>query len=128
MPYAAITYNVKPGHEDEIAEIFANFRRVDSPVLRDEKGDKVGELLGTAVFIRDDLMVRVIHYDGDFAAIGRHMAAQKGVHLLEEKLAPYLAERRDTATVDGFQTYFRNSTMRCISQLSLDTYAPAKPG
>ena len=123
MPYAAITYSVKPGHEDEIAEIFANFRRVDSPVLRNENGDKVGELLGTAVFIKEDLMVRVIHYDGDFAAIGRHMAQQQGVHLLEEKLAPYLAEQRDSGTLDGFSTYFRNATMRCISQLSRDTYA-----
>lgn len=30
MPYAAITYLVKPGHEDEIAEIFAGFQRVDT--------------------------------------------------------------------------------------------------
>ncbi|MGC5020999.1 SchA/CurD-like domain-containing protein [Micromonospora sp. DT47] len=127
MPYAAITYSVKPGHEDEIAEIFEKFRRVDSPVLTDEAGESVGELLGTAVFIKDDLMVRVIHYSGDFAAIGRHMAAQKGVHLLEQKLAPYLAEQRDTGNVDGFQHYFRNATMRCVSQLSRDTYAPAEP-
>lgn len=126
MPYAAITYKVKPGYEDEIAEIFANFRRVDTPVLRDDAGEPVGELLGTAVFIRDDLMVRVIHYSGDFAAIGRHMATQKGVHLLEEKLAPYLAESRDSGTLEGFQTYFRNATMRCISQLSRDTFAPPK--
>ncbi|WP_422733955.1 SchA/CurD-like domain-containing protein [Micromonospora sp. WMMD558] len=127
MPYAAITYRVKPGHEDEIAEIFANFRRVDSPVLRDEDGTEVGELLGTAVFIRDDLMVRVIHYQGDFAAIGRHMAKQQGVHSLESKLAPYLAEQRDTKTTEGFQTYFRNATMRCISQLSREEYVPPQP-
>jgi hypothetical protein len=123
MPYAAITYSVKPGHEDEIAEIFAHFRRVDSPDLTDDKGDNVGQLLGTAVFIKDDLMVRVIHYSGDFAAIGRHMAAQKGVHILEQKLAPFLAEQRDSGTHEGFNTYFRNATMRCISQLSIETYA-----
>jgi SchA/CurD like domain len=123
MPYAAITYSVKPGHEDEIAEIFAHFRRVDSPILRNEDGGKVGELLGTAVFIKDDLMVRVIHYDGDFAAIAGHMARQQGVHLLEKKLAPYLSEPRDSGTLEGFSRYFRNATMRCISQLSLDTHA-----
>lgn len=127
MPYAAITYQVKPGHEDEIAEIFSHFRRVDSPVLRDEQGNEVGRLLGTAVFIKDDLMVRVIHYSGDFAAIGRHMAQQRGVHLLEEKLAPYLAAQRDSQTLEGFQTYFRNATMRCISQLSIEDYVPSEP-
>ncbi|GAA2637595.1 SchA/CurD-like domain-containing protein [Dactylosporangium fulvum] len=122
MPYAAITYEVKPGHEDEIADIFARFKRVDTPVLRDEDGREAGRLLGTAVFIKDTVMVRVIHYEGDFAAIGRHMGRQEGVHLLERELAPFLAARRDTGSAEGFQQYFRNAAMRCISQLSADTH------
>ena len=44
MPYAAITYDVKPGHEDEIAELFANFQRADTPILHNEDG---GYLLRT---------------------------------------------------------------------------------
>ncbi|MEV5753945.1 SchA/CurD-like domain-containing protein [Actinoallomurus sp. NPDC052308] len=122
MPFAAITYRVVPGHEDEIAEIFAGFQRVDTPVFRDPDGEKAGRLLGTAVFIKDDVMVRVIHYEGDFRAVAAHMGRQKGVHLLEEKLAPYLAEKRDTSTEAGFQEYFRNSVMRSVSQLSVDTH------
>jgi SchA/CurD like domain len=123
MPYAAITYRVKPGHEDEIADIFAGFQRVNTPEFRDDAGDRAGRLLGTAVFIKDDVMVRIIHYEGDFSAIGRHMASQRGVHLIEEKLAPLLAEQRETTTEDGFQQYFRNATMRCISQLSVETHS-----
>lgn len=122
MPYAAITYRVKPGHEDEIAKIFAGFQRVNRPDFRNEQGEQAGRLLGTAVFIKDDVMVRVIHYEGEFSAIARHMAAQKGVHLIEEQLAPYLAEERDTTTEQGFGAYFRDATMRCISQLSVDTH------
>lgn len=122
MPYAAITYQVKPGHEDEIADIFAGFQRVDTPDLHDSQNEQVGRLLGTAVFIKDDLMVRVIHYEGDFAAIGQHMARQRGVHLLEEKLAPYLVKTRDTGTPAGFAEYFRDATMRCVSQLSVETH------
>ncbi|AJT61728.1 hypothetical protein T261_0035 [Streptomyces lydicus] len=122
MPYAAITYRVTPGHEDEIAEIFAGFQRVDTPTLRDEDGHQAGRLLGTAVFIKDDVIVRIIHYEGDFAAIARHMAAQRGVHLIEDKLAPYLAEPRDTSSAEGFAGYFRDATMRCISQLSVETH------
>lgn len=118
MPYAAITYKVKPGHEDEIADIFAAFRRVDSPVLYDEEGKESGRLLGTAVFIKDEFMVRVIHYEGDLADVARKMARHPGVHDLEGRLAPYLAEQRDTRTPEGFGEYFRNATMRCISQLS----------
>lgn len=125
MPYAAITYRVKPGHEDEIAEIFANFRRVNTPTLRNADGEESGRLLGTAVFIQDEIMVRVIHYEGDLADVSRHMGAQQGVHSLEAKLAPYLAEQRDTRTQEGFDRYFSNATMRCISQLSVDTH-PAR--
>jgi hypothetical protein len=122
MPFAAITYRVKPGHEDEIAEIFAGFQRVDTPDFKDGDGSAAGRLLGTAVFIKDDVMVRVIHYEGEFAAIARHMASQKGVHVIEDRLAPYLAEQRDTSTQEGFGAYFRNATMRRISQLSVDTH------
>ncbi|WP_018681669.1 SchA/CurD-like domain-containing protein [Actinokineospora enzanensis] len=118
MPFAAISYRVRPGNEDEIAEIFAGFRRVSTPVLTDEQGREAGRLLGTAVFIKDDNLVRVIHYEGEFAAVARHMARQGGVHQLEERLAPYLAEPRDTSTPDGFRAYFADATMRCISQLS----------
>jgi len=123
MPYAAITYRIKPGFEDEIAEIFAGFKRVDTPDMRGpEAGQAGGRLLGTGVFIKDDILVRVIHYEGEFAAVGKHMAAQKGVHILEEKLQPYLAEGRDTRSAEDFGAYFRDATMRCISQLTVDTH------
>jgi hypothetical protein len=123
MPYAAITYRVKPGHEDEIAAVFDGFQRVDTPTLPGEQaGESAGRLLGTGVFIKDDILVRVIHYDGDFAAVGRHMAAQKGVHLLEQALAPYLAEERDTRSAEDFGAYFRDATMRSIAQLTVDTH------
>ena len=122
MPYAAITYRVKPGHEDEIAEIFAGFQRVDRPDYQGDDGQAAGRLLGTAVFIKDEVMVRVIHYEGEFAAIARHMAGQQGVHLIEDRLQPFLAQERDTTTQEGFGAYFRDATMRCISQLSVDTH------
>jgi hypothetical protein len=122
MPYAAITYRVKPGHEDEIAAIFAKFTRVDTPDFKGADGSAAGRLLGTGVFIKDDVMVRVIHYEGDFAAVGRHMATQKGVHILEEKLQPYLAEERDTSSPAGFAASFRHATMRSIAQLTVDSH------
>lgn len=125
VPYAAITYPIKPGHEEEIAEIFADFKRVDSPTLSTEWGEDVGRLLGTAVFIKDDIMVRVIHYEGSLAELAPHMSRQIGLHGVERRLAPYLAEQREARTSEGFQEYFRNASMRCISQLSVDSH-PAK--
>ena len=122
MSYAAIMYRVKPGHDDEIAEIFAGFQRMNTPVFRDESGNEVGKLLGTAVFVKDDVVVRVIHYEGDFAAIGQHVGMQRGVHLIEDKLQPYLATPRDTRATADFQSYFAEATMRSVSELTVDTH------
>jgi hypothetical protein len=118
MPYAAITYNIKPGFEDEIADVFAEFQRVSSPVLRDEAGQEVGRLKGTGVFIRGGVLVRFIDFEGEIADVGRHMSQQAGVHGIEEALKPYLSEPRDTATPERFQAYFAKSLMRCIQQFS----------
>jgi SchA/CurD like domain len=117
MPFAAITYDIKPGCEDGIASIFQSFTRPGSPVIRDENGTKTAEILATAVFIRDATMVRVIQYDGSLDEVARYMASQPGVQEVERRLKPYLASPRDTATVAGFVKTFHDSTLRCISQL-----------
>lgn len=125
MPYAAITYRVRPGFDAEIHEIFARFQRVDTPQFRAADGSAAGRLLGTAVFLKEDVIVRVIHYEGDLRAIGAHMAGQRGVHTVEDELAPYLAEPRDTSSPEAFGAYFRDALMDCVSQLSVDTHPAA---
>jgi hypothetical protein len=125
MPYAAITYRVKPGHDEEIRHVFDRFRRVSSPVITDAQGTRVGMLLGTALFIKDDVMVRVIHYDGELADVARHMSQQEGVRAAERELAPFLAEPRDTQTAEGFLRHFNNATMHCVQQFSLPPAAAA---
>lgn len=128
MPFAAISYRVQPGREDELEELFSGFERVDTPVITDADGAEVGRLLGTAVFVKDDVLIRVIHYEGDFARIGRHMGRQRGVHRFEEQLAPFLASARavDTQTRDGFEQHFRSAVMRCVSELNVDSH-PGSP-
>jgi len=116
MPTAAISYDILPGHEKEIEEIFSGFRRVTGANV---PGDSSTRILGTALFIRDDLMVRFIDYEGDLDAVARHMAGQPGVQEIERKLAPYLSNPRDTGTTDGFLATFQRSLLRCISQLSV---------
>ncbi|MDF4249983.1 MULTISPECIES: SchA/CurD-like domain-containing protein [unclassified Streptomyces] len=119
MPFAAITYDIKAGYEKEISEIFGNFRRVSSPVVRDGAGGETARILSTAVFIRDATMVRVIEYEGDLDAVARHMATQPGVREVEEKLAPYLSRPRTTDTVEGFVATFRRSLLTCMAQMSV---------
>ena len=119
MPLAAISYAIRPGHEDDIAAIFAGFQRVGGPGVRDATGAEAGRILSTALFLRDDLMVRFIEYEGDLDAIARHMAATPGVQEVERRLKPYLSAPRETSTVEGFAATFRASLLRCISHLSV---------
>lgn len=119
MPFAAITYDIKPGYEKELTEIFANFRRVRSSQVRDEAGEAAGTILATAVFLRDDTLVRVIEYTGDLEAVARHMASQPGVREVEAKLKPYLTRPRDTDTVEGFVATFRRSLLNTVAQISV---------
>jgi hypothetical protein len=119
MPFAAITYDIRPGHEEEIAGVLAGFRRVGSPAVTDGQGRTAGRILSTAVFIRDATMVRFIEYEGDLTAVARHMAAQPGVQEVERRLKPYLAAPRDTGTVEGFVRTFESSLLRCLTQMSV---------
>ncbi|MFC0542884.1 SchA/CurD-like domain-containing protein [Kutzneria chonburiensis] len=116
MAIAAIRYDIKGGYEKEIEEIFGGFRRVGAA---DVPGNPGTRILGTALFIRDDTMVRFIEYEGDLDVVARHMASHPGVQEIERKLAPYLTIPRDTGTVDGFVATFQRSLLRCISQLSV---------
>ncbi len=123
MPLAAITYDVKPGFDDEIAEIFSpeNFQRVDSPIITDPSGAEIGALLGTGLFIQHSTMVRVIHYQGaGVDDVARHMSTQEGVHEAERKLAPYLRTARDTETPEGFLAHFARSAMTVLDHRELD--------
>ncbi|MEV6564465.1 SchA/CurD-like domain-containing protein [Streptomyces kronopolitis] len=117
MPFAALTYDIRPGCEDEVAEVFAGFRRVGSPSVPGTGTAPAARLLSTAVFLREATLVRVIEYEGDLDAVARHMAAQPGVQEVERRLKPYLNSPRDTDTVDGFVHTFRRSLLRCVTQL-----------
>lgn len=119
MPLDAITYRVRPGHDEQLADIFSphNFRRVDSPVVTDPDGRTLGMLLGTSLFVQDDVLVRIIHHDGLPAArIAEHMSVQEGVHEAERALEPYLTEERDTETPEGFRAHFHRSLMTVLEQ------------
>jgi hypothetical protein len=120
MAFAALTYDVKPGYEKELTEIFNHFRRVPRSTI-ESAGDEAGktEIFATAVFIRDDTLVRVIEYSGDLEAVARHMAMQPGVREVERKLKPYLSKPRDTDTVEGFVATFQRSLLTTVSHISV---------
>ncbi|MGW5869045.1 SchA/CurD-like domain-containing protein [Streptomyces sp. NPDC055239] len=126
MAFAAITYDIKPGYEKELTEIFGDFKRVKGSQVKDQAGASAGTILATAVFLREDTLMRVIEYTGDLEAVARHMASQPGVREVEKKLKPYLSKPRDTDTVEGFVATFRRSLLNTVAQISArDIPAPA---
>jgi hypothetical protein len=118
MTYAAITFKVKPGTEGRVDQIFAGFQRAQSAVVHDENGKEVARILGTALFIKDNTLVRIIQYEGDLAAVSRFMGRQHGVREAERKLAEILEVPRESASDEGFRDFFRNSSMRSVAQFS----------
>lgn len=129
MPFAAITFKIKPGTADKVTEIFRDFKRASGPIVRDARGNEVARILGTALFLKDNTVVRISHYEGDLDAIIDFMGGQDGVRETESRLQEYLAEPRDTTTPEGFRRFFTSCAMPSLQQLSppaeflADTYA-----
>jgi hypothetical protein len=126
MPqFAAVTWRVKPGNDEKLAEVMAGYSRPDSFAIKSEQGVEVGKVLATAVFLKDDTIVRVIEYEGDLADVMRHMRGQRGVREVEEAVAPFLEQPRDLSTPEGFRDFFRTNSMRVLVQRFADDGVPA---
>jgi hypothetical protein len=106
-------WDVKPGTEKAVEELFANYGRPD-PVVRGEDGQVQGRLLGTQVFMKGTTVVRVMEFEGNPGLIARHLQTQPAIRELEAKLDDYLATPRDMSTPEGAQKFFRESGMRCL--------------
>jgi hypothetical protein len=115
MPkFAALTWTVKPGTEDTVAQIFKRSGRPASFDVMDANGNQVGELVASAVFMKENRVVRVMEYEGRLDDVVRHIASQPAVQELEQWLAPYLEVPRETSNAEGFRDFFVSSGMRCI--------------
>ncbi|MGW1979468.1 SchA/CurD-like domain-containing protein [Streptomyces sp. NPDC001889] len=115
MPeFAAVTWTVRPGTEERVAELFAGYRRPESFAITDTGGNTTGKLLATAVFLKENRVVRVIEYEGALPDVMRHMAGQPTVRELEQKLAEFVEHPRDTSSPTGFRDFFIANSMRCL--------------
>lgn len=112
--FHAVTWQIKPGSEDKVAEIFADYPRLDRTVIEDADGKEIGRLISTAVFLKDDRIVRVIEFEGALPDVMRHMASRRTMHQLENRLAEHLLEQRDTSSPDAFRDFFLRASMRVL--------------
>jgi hypothetical protein len=111
--HLAIIWKVRSGTEDEVRELFRNYGRPEH-TIRDEEGNEKGKLLATQVFMRENVVVRVVEFEGEFLDVAPHMGRQQVVRELEEKLDPYLENPRDMSTPEGARKFFMETAMETV--------------
>ena len=115
----ALMWDIKPGSEEAVADLFSKYGRPEH-VVTDQDGNEKGKLLGTQVFLKGNTIVRVIEVEGSIADIAPHMARQKAIRELEEKLDEHIATPRDMSTPEGARTFFLQSLMRPLADRRWD--------
>lgn len=114
--YYALMWDIKPGSEDAVRELFASYGRPDH-TIRDEDGNEVGTLLSTLVFMKDNHVIRVVETtDGvPLPVLARHMGRQPAIRELEDALDEHVAEPRDMSTTEGAREFFIKSIMEVLA-------------
>jgi hypothetical protein len=111
---SALWYDVVPGSARRIAETFADVVPQQRPMLRGADGSDAGVLHGVAVFVHGSAMVRVVSYTGDVRDVARYMATRPGRPVMEQRLAPFLAETLDGSSEDEFLRRFPERVMEPV--------------
>lgn len=115
----ALIWTVKPGSEQTVEDLFSNYGRPD-PVVRDQNGNVVGQLISTQVFMKDNMIVRVLEVEGDMRAVAAHLGQQPAIRNLEEQLDQYLEKPRNMSTPEGAAKFFRETMMKCLISRRFD--------
>lgn len=114
MPnYFAMTWTVRPGTEEEVIKLFENYGRPEHTIT-DEEGNVKGKLLATTVYMKDNVLVRAIEFEGSIIDVAPHMGRQPAVRELEEKLDQYIENPRDMSTPEGARKFFMETMMRTV--------------
>ncbi|HSA49808.1 MAG TPA: SchA/CurD-like domain-containing protein [Yinghuangia sp.] len=101
----ALSFNVKPGSEAEVARILSGY---ESP---DPRVDANTTLRRTTVFMRDNVVVRAIEIKGDMRAALQHVARQPQVRAAEEALNAHLVESRDLDNPEAAREFFMRASL-----------------
>jgi hypothetical protein len=119
MAHLALIWSVKPGSEEAVAELFRNYESPDH-IVRGEDGEIEGKLVSTQVYMKDNVIVRVMEVEGSFPAVAAHLGRQPSIRELESKLDEYLEEPRDMSNPQGAAAFFQRTAMECLVARRLD--------
>jgi hypothetical protein len=110
----ALYWTVKPGTEDKVRELFKNYGRPD-PVVKDAEGnDTGGRLISSQVFLKGNIVVRVMEVEGSLPEAAAHLGRQPAIQELESQLDPLLEEPRDMSDPQGAREFFMRTIMETV--------------
>ena len=115
----AITFRVKPGSEEAVAKLLADYRSPQARV------DETTRLLRTSLFMHGNRVVRAVEVAGDLGNALRHVAAQPEVRAVEEAINPYLEEDRDLTDSSSARAFFARAALPAVALVADESAAPA---
>jgi SchA/CurD like domain len=113
MTWHALYYQLKPGSEEKVKDLFRKSGRPSFAVV-DDAGRQAGRLLGTMVFVGKEAALRVIEVEGALPQVAAHMSRQPEVREFERQLEEHLAVLRDMSTPEGARQFFREAALECV--------------
>ena len=124
MAHYALIWTVRPGTEDRVREIFANYGAPD-PIVKDEEGNIEGQLISTQVFLNGNTVVRVMEVEGAFPKVAAHLGRQPSIQKIEAALDEIIDNPRDMSNPQGAAKFFMETSMECLISRRLSEAAPA---
>ncbi|MFE9449899.1 SchA/CurD-like domain-containing protein [Streptomyces sp. NPDC006739] len=128
----ALTFTVKPGSEETVAEILAGYASPEPRV------DDHTRLCRTSLFMHGNRVVRAIEVRGDLLSALRHVARQPEVRAVEEAINPYLEQHRDLDDPESARVFFTRAALPAVHHVTAAEedaraerhalYYPARPG
>ncbi|KUN42086.1 protein in whiE locus [Streptomyces longwoodensis] len=114
----ALTFTVKPGSEEKVAEILAGYASPEPRV------DDTTRLCRTSLFLHGNRVVRAIEVRGDLLAALRHVARQPEVRAVEEAINPYLEQDRDLDDPESARVFFTRAALPAVHHVTVEQEDP----
>lgn len=105
MERYALLFTVKPGMEEQAANILTTYDRPPSQV------NEHTQLVSTTVFMKGNIIVRVLEIDGRLEEAVAHLSQQEAIRKAEEALNPLLEQPRDFSSPEAAGNFFRQALM-----------------
>jgi heme-degrading monooxygenase HmoA len=115
----ALTFTVKPGTEERVARILADYASPETRV------DDTTRLCRTSLFLHGNRVVRAIEVRGDLLAALRHVAAQPEVRAVEEAINPYLEQDRDLGDPESARVFYTRAALPAVHHVTAGEEDPA---